>query len=71
MTELHRILLVDDSPRDRELALEALRDHSDARTAEDARAAIDAIRSQNHHYFIDRQHTGRMFWDLDEEPTAS
>jgi hypothetical protein len=31
---------------------------------DDLRAAIDAIESQNHHYFIDREHTGKMFLNL-------
>jgi hypothetical protein len=44
--------------------LKALLTHSDARTVEDARAAIDAISSRNHHYFVDRGHTGRSFWQV-------
>ena len=47
--------------------LERLLSHSDARTVEDARAAIDAIRSRNHHYFIDRRHTGHSFWRVNDE----
>ncbi len=31
-------------------------------TREHAHAAIDAIRAKNHHYFVDRGHTGRAFW---------
>jgi hypothetical protein len=46
--------------------LEPLLQHRDARTAEDARAAIDAIRSRNHHYFVDRNHSGRSFWTVNE-----
>jgi hypothetical protein len=46
--------------------LEPLLDHRDPRTVEDARAAIDAIRSQNHHYFVDRDHSGRSFWEVNE-----
>lgn len=42
--------------------LERLLDHADTKTAEDAAAAIDAIRSRNPNYFVDRMHTGRMFW---------
>jgi HEAT repeat protein len=45
-------------------ALQKLLAHSDAKTAEDARAAIDAIRNGNHHYFIDRRHSGQIFWDV-------
>jgi len=46
--------------------LKTLLTHSDARTAEDARAAIDAISNRNHHYFVDRAHTGRSFWQVNE-----
>jgi hypothetical protein len=45
-------------------ALQRLLTHSDARTIEDARAAMDAIQSGNHHYFVDRQHTGQMIWEV-------
>lgn len=41
-------------------SLKALLKHEDQRTAEDAAAALDAIKHQNHHYFIDRRHTGKM-----------
>jgi hypothetical protein len=47
-------------------ALEALLQHADARTREDAARALDAIHHQNHHYFIDRGHTGRSFWVVNE-----
>lgn len=40
--------------------------HSDNKTAEDARAAIDAIRKQNHHLFVDRDHSGRIEWVVNE-----
>ena len=46
--------------------LKAMLTHPDARTAEDARAAIDAISRGNHHYFVDRDHTGRSFWQVNE-----
>jgi hypothetical protein len=46
--------------------LEPLLDHRDQRTVEDASAAIDAIRSHNHHYFVDRDHSGRCFWEVNE-----
>ena len=49
--------------------LEALSEHRDRRTVEDAAAAIDAIRSRNHHYFIDREHTGQIFWQVSDEIT--
>jgi HEAT repeat protein len=50
--------------RDALLALQTLLSHSDAKTVGDARAAIDAIQHKNHHYFIDREHTDQMFWDV-------
>ena len=44
-------------------ALSRLLKHADARTSEDAKAAIDAIKSKNHHFFKDRQHTGKILWE--------
>ncbi len=44
--------------------LSALISHEDTLTAADARAAIDAIEHQNHHYFVDRNHSGSTFWDV-------
>jgi len=44
--------------------LQALLQHSDQRTADDAAAAIDAIEHQNHHYFRDRRHTGKIKWNF-------
>lgn len=44
--------------------LASLTTHRDVRTVEDVTAAIDAIRSRNHHYFVDRGHTGRSFWHV-------
>jgi hypothetical protein len=46
--------------------LEPLLRHADARTAADAKAAIDAIRRRNHHYFVDRDHSGRSRWQVNE-----
>ena len=46
--------------------LEPLLNHRDRRTVEDASAAVDAIRSRNHHYFVDRDHSGRSFWAVNE-----
>jgi len=46
--------------------LEKLRSHKDQKTVEDAMAAIDAIKCQNHHYFVDRGHSGRQFWSVNE-----
>jgi hypothetical protein len=47
--------------------LEKLLTHNDQKTAADARAAIDAIKSQNHHFFVDRHHSGRSFWKVNDE----
>ena len=52
-------------------ALEALLQHPDTRTQEDAARALDAILHQNHHYFVDHTHSGRSFWvvnETDESP---
>ena len=38
--------------------------HADPQTVEHVRAAIDAIESRNHHYFVDRGHSGRSFWSV-------
>lgn len=43
--------------------LRPLLKHSDPRTVEDAKAAIDAVKSKNHHFFMDRNHSGRMLWE--------
>ena len=40
--------------------LSVLVKHADRRTSEDARAAIDAIRNKNQHFFLDRNHTGKI-----------
>ena len=51
----------------RTAALPQLREllhHTDHRTREDAAAAIDAIEHQNHHLFIDRDHSGRVTWTV-------
>jgi hypothetical protein len=52
--------------------LEKLLAHKDRKTAADALAAIDAIKSRNHHYFVGRDHSGRQFWWVNDEdqPTA-
>ena len=42
--------------------LSPLLKHADRRTAEDARAAIDAIKSKNHNFFKDRDHSGKILW---------
>jgi hypothetical protein len=46
--------------------LTPLLQHADPRTAADAKAAIDAITHLNHHYFVDRAHTGRARWQVNE-----
>lgn len=33
---------------------------ADQKTREDIRATIDAIENQNHHFFVDRDHSGQM-----------
>ena len=52
-------------------ALQALLQHADARTREDAARALDAIHHQNHHYFVDRAHSGRSFWVVNETDRAA
>jgi glycerol-3-phosphate dehydrogenase len=43
--------------------LSTLLKHRDQRTVADARAAIDAIKSKNHHFFHDRGHSGKIRWE--------
>jgi hypothetical protein len=45
-------------------ALHTLSAHVDARTRADALAAADAITQQNHHYYVDRAHTGTTLWQV-------
>ena len=40
--------------------LRELLNHQDLKTVEDARAAIYAIENQNHNYFVDRKHRGKI-----------
>lgn len=49
-------LRLDAVPALRKLAENA----KDKAIAEDALAAIDAIENQNHHYFVDREHSGKI-----------
>jgi hypothetical protein len=42
--------------------LARLQTHRDAKTRLSAAAAQDAIEHKNHHYYIDRRHTGNTFW---------
>jgi hypothetical protein len=44
--------------------LRRLLGHRDHRSVEDATAAIDAIENQNHHFFVDRTHSGQSFWEV-------
>jgi hypothetical protein len=49
-------------------SLASLQDHSDLRTREDVAAAIDAITSQNHNYFVDRTHSGKITYNFSNGP---
>jgi hypothetical protein len=40
--------------------LRKILDYSDAATVADSGAAIDAIEHRNHHYFVDRDHSGKV-----------
>lgn len=40
--------------------------HNDESTVEYARAAIDAVEYRNHHFFLDRSHTGKITWTVEE-----
>jgi hypothetical protein len=42
--------------------LTSLQAHPDLKTRTAAAAAIDSISSKNHHYFVDRKHSGSTFW---------
>lgn len=47
--------------------LKPLLKHRDKKTRDDAKAAIDAIKSQNHHYWFDRKHSGKFLWTVNPE----
>ena len=47
--------------------LKPLLKHRDKKTRDDAKAAIDAIKHQNHHYWFDRQHSGSFLWIVNSE----
>jgi hypothetical protein len=53
--------------KDALVELRQLLSNPNKRTVEDARAAIHAIEQQNHHLFIDRDHSGRTRWVVNEE----
>jgi hypothetical protein len=46
-------------------ALKAVSCHDDQQTREDVAAAIDAITSKNHNYFVDRTHSGKITYNFD------
>ncbi len=48
-------------------ALEALLDHEDLDTRDDAIAALVALETGNHHYFRDRDRTDAIFWVVNPE----
>ena len=51
-------------------ALEPLRNnasHPNLATRADILAAIDAIESRNHHYFVDRDHSGMVFYRVNDD----
>ena len=52
-------------------SLKAIADHSDTQTREDVAAAIDAIDCGNHHYFVDREHSGMVFYNFDGKHGAN
>ena len=47
--------------------LERLLKHKNKKTRDDAAAAIDAIKHQNHNYWFDREHTGSPMWTVSAE----
>nr|WP_315481626.1 HEAT repeat domain-containing protein [uncultured Undibacterium sp.] len=46
--------------------LSQLLKHEDPETVNDAQAAIDAIENRNHHYFVDRNHSGTIMWHVSD-----
>lgn len=38
---------------------------TNSETLGDVRAAIDAIKNQNHHFFLDRDHTGKITMNIE------
>jgi hypothetical protein len=56
--------------RDALFALKKLLSHADSKTVEDAKAAMNAIRKQNHHLFQDRDQSGMVRWVVNPEDRA-
>jgi hypothetical protein len=52
-------------------SLERLLSHPHEPTRADAAAAIDAIRSRNHHLWLDREHSGRVLWEVSDRSAVS
>ncbi|MDH3419807.1 MAG: hypothetical protein OEM78_10060 [Gammaproteobacteria bacterium] len=52
-------------------ALKKLLTHTDPKTVEDAKAAMNAVRKQNHHFFQDRDESGKVHWLVNAEDRAS
>ena len=46
--------------------LKTLQTHEDLKSFEDATAAIEAINSRNHHFFVDRRRTGQVTWVVND-----
>lgn len=44
--------------------LNKIKDHKNSQTREDIAATIDSIQNKNHNYFLDRNHTGKLHFDL-------
>ena len=57
--------------RDAVVRLRSLLGHGEPETRDDARAAIAAILSQNHHLFKDRDFSGQIFWIVCEADLRS
>ena len=47
--------------------LREIAEHTNNDTRADALAAIDAIKSKNHHYFVDRTHSGKVRLNFSRE----
>lgn len=45
--------------------LRSMLNHDDSITVADVRAAIECIEAKNHHWFMDRGHTGRVKWTVE------